>query len=91
MLDKAELILAGASDTLWYWPDQPDLYWEMGLHGLVLLSTVALIGITVLVLIRSPARSRTSSDNSAHAVLDIRYACGEIRRGEYLERKRDLS
>lgn len=91
MLDKAELVLAGASDPLWHWSDQPGWYWATGLHGLLLLSTVVLIAVTALVLIRASARSRMSSDNSAHAVLDARYARGEIRRGEYLERKRDLS
>jgi len=50
-----------------------------------------LLVFSAVALIRSPKRALGERETSAKALLDARYARGEIDRGEYLERKRDLA
>ncbi len=91
MFDAADLVVIGASDTPAYLWDHTGWYWTMGLHGAFWLALIALVVITALVLMRSSNRGLARVEGPAIAVLDARYARGEIDRGEYLERKRDLS
>ena len=91
MFDKANLVLVGANGASGYWWDLPGWHWSMGLHGVIWLALIVLVILTAFVLIRSSNRGFVRAGSPAKAVLDTRYASGEIDRGEYLERKRDLS
>jgi uncharacterized membrane protein len=88
MLENAELVLAGTNNSPWYWWDHSGWYWAMGFHGILWM---ALIVVAIVVLTRLSRRSLNGVENTANTVLDTRYASGEINRGEYLERKRDLA
>ncbi len=89
MLDRAELVLAGTGNAPWYWDHAG---WTMGLHGFFWLLLLGLIAVVVVIATRSGLRSGSfSGTDSALAILGARYARGEIDRGEYLERKKDLS
>ena len=101
MLDRADLVLAGTDSAAWYW-DHAMSGWAMGLHGFFWLLLLGLILAVLVIAARSGLRSGmpsgTSPDlasgadgSSALAILGARFARGEIDRGEYLERKRDLS
>ncbi len=90
MWDKANLVVIGAGDTPWYW-DHSGWYWAMGLHGLFWLVLVGLVVAALALLIRSLARSGSATGNSTMALLDARYARGEIDRGAYLEIRRHPS
>lgn len=70
--------------------DHTSWYGVMGFHGIFWLSLLALAVFVVVIVFGLLRRSRTAEDGSALAVLDTRYARGEIDRGAYLERKRDL-
>lgn len=63
-------------------------YWDMGLHGALALLMIVLIVLVLLILARSRRGARGAS---ALTVLEDRFARGEIKRGEYLERKQELS
>ena len=91
MFDKANLVLVGANDAPGYWWDHTGWYWSMGLHGVFWLALIALVITAAVVLIRSSNRGFARAEGPAKVALDARYARGEIDRGEYLERKRDLS
>lgn len=65
----------------WWWPGLAmSLFW---------LIVVAAIVVPLIRLGRTPAGER-SGRNSAMAILEERYARGEVGRDEYLEKKRDL-
>jgi putative membrane protein len=99
MLDRADLVLAGTGNAPWYWDHAG---WAMGLHGFFWLLLLGLIAVVVVIATRSGLRSGVSTGtdpgltpgadgSSALAILGARYARGEVDRGEYLERKKDLS
>jgi putative membrane protein len=101
MLDRADLVQAGSDGAPWYW-DHVMSGWAMGLHGVFWLLLIALILVVLVIASRSGFRGSVSSGvdpglapgadgSSALAILGARYARGEIDRGEYLERKKDLS
>lgn len=87
-MNNAELFLVGANDAPWHWWGHPSWYWAMGIHGILWLTLIALIVVAVG-LTRSTRRALPGTENSANSEFDIRYARGEITRGEYLERKRN--
>jgi len=79
-----------ASADAWWWSADHWL-WAIGMHGLSFFLLAGLIAAAVIVLLRRPpGRGEAVSENSPAAILDARYARGEIGRDEYLERKRDL-
>ena len=99
MFDRADLVLAGTSNAPWYWDHAG---WTMGLHGFFWLLLLGLIVVVLVIATRSGLRGSLSTrtetglaagadEGSALAILGARYARGEIDRGEYLERKKDLS
>lgn len=64
--------------------------WGMAIFGWLFMA--AIVGLMVWLIIsltRGPGGSR-GGESKALALLDERYAQGEISRDEYLERKRDL-
>jgi len=64
--------------------------WGMAAMGwLVMISVLALVIWAIVSSSRRPVDS-SSSSNRARALLDERYAAGDIDRDEYLERKGDL-
>lgn len=65
----------------WFWG------WSI-LHGLWSLLYLILIIVVVVVIVRALGRSGHRSP--ALALLEERYAKGEIDRAEYLQKKRDL-
>lgn len=91
MSDASDFVLIGAGNSPVYWWDHTGWFWTMGLHGLFWLALIGLVVFSAVVLIRSPKRTGVEPEFPAKALLDARYARGEIDRGEYLERKRDLS
>jgi uncharacterized membrane protein len=91
MWDKAGFVLVGANDATWSWWDHTGWYWAMGLHGVFWLALIALLIVTAVALIRSSTRASGGTEGEARSALDVRDARGEIDRGEYLERKRDLA
>jgi len=91
MSDATDLVLVGAGNSPAYWWDHTGWFWTMGLHGLFWLALIGLLVFSAVALIRSPKRALGERETSAKALLDARYARGEIDRGEYLERKRDLA
>ncbi len=98
MWDKANLMLVGAGNGggPWHW-GHGGWDWTMGFHGLTWLLFLVLVVLAVVLLVRAalrgnpPAQVAEPGGPLAVAVLDARYARGEIDRGEYLECKRDLS
>jgi len=93
MFDQVSWIAAaaGQNESSWYMWDHTGWYWGMGIHWMF---WVALILLTLAIgfgLIRSSIRPAPATKKSALAILDDRYARGEIDRGEYLERKQDIS
>jgi putative membrane protein len=97
MWDKASLMLvdAGNGGGPWHW-GHGGWDWAMGFHGLVWLLFLALVVFAVVLLVRAATRGASpalagADGRAAVAVLDARYARGEIDRDEYLERKGDLS
>jgi putative membrane protein len=65
----------------WFWG------WSI-LHAPWSLLYLALIIVVIVVIVRAVGRS--GHHNPALALLEERYAKGEIDRNEYLEKKRDL-
>ncbi len=97
MWDQANLMLvdAGNGGGPWHW-GHGGWDWAMGFHGLVWLLFLVLVVLAVVLLVRWAARGAApepvgAEGRSTVAVLDARYARGEIDRGAYLERKRGLS
>ena len=88
MLENAELVLVGAGDANWYGWDHSGWYWAMGFHGILWL---ALVVVAIVVLTQFSRRGLPGADSSARSALDVRFARGEIDRGEYRERKRELA
>lgn len=84
------MVLAAGTDGSWYW-GHTGWHWTMGLHGLLWALLIAAALFAVVALVRSSTRKGADGGNSALAVLAARYAQGEIDRGEFLERKRDLA
>lgn len=82
---------ATQNDTSWYMWDHPSWYWGMGIHWFFWIALVVLLFAAGFSLIRSSTRPEDATKRSAIAILEDRYARGEIDRGEYLERKRDLT
>ena len=77
---------------MWNWDDRGWLWggWMIA-HGIWSLLSVVLIVVIVIVL----ARVLSGSGRGAHrrhalAILEERYAKGEINREEYLQKKQDL-
>ena len=91
MMEKAELVLVGANYAPWHWWGHPSWYWAMGVHGILWLTLIALIVVAVVGLTRTTRRTLPETENSANSEFDTRYARGEINRGDYLERKRNLA
>lgn len=83
--------VAGPSDATWYWWGHPGWFLGMGVHAIFWVVLGLLTAGIVLALLRTSSRRAGVTERSAMAILDDRYARGEIDRGEYLERKRDLS
>ncbi len=77
--------MMGWGDGTWPWL-------MMGTHGLfwLLLIGIAVTALTLLIRSRGRSVSQAGGDG-AMIILEARYARGEIERGEYQERKRDLS
>ena len=101
MWDKANYVLANAGDGPWSW-DHSGWYWGMGMHGLFWLVFLILAVVAVVVVVRALAgggsAGTVSSDQaaddpsvSARAILESRYAWGEIERDEFLAKKQDLT
>ena len=90
MFETMNPAIAGASDGSWYWGHHA---WGlgMGLHGVFWLLLIGLIVVAIVTLVRSTSRNGSGSGTSAMALLDARYARGEIDRDEYFKRKKDLS
>ena len=64
--------------------------WGMAVMGLlVMISIIALVVWAIVSSSRRPTESGRSSDR-ALALLDERYAAGDVDRDEYLERRADL-
>ena len=77
---------------MWNW-DGGDWWWSwwMFAHGISSLLSVVLIVVIVIVLARVLSGSGRSAHNrGALAILEDRYAKGEIDRTEYLQKKQDL-
>lgn len=93
MLDRAmqAVVVAGPSDATWYWWDHPGWFLGMGVHAIFWIVLGLLTVGILLALFRTSGRRVGATERSAMAILDDRYARGEIDRGEYLERRRDLS
>ncbi len=66
------------------------LGWGMALIGFVAM--ISIVGLIVWAIVSSTRRppDRIRLDGRARALLDERYAAGDIDRDEYLERKDDL-
>lgn len=64
--------------------------WGMAVMGLVMM--ISVIALVVWAIVSSSRRSvePSRSGDRAQALLDQRYAAGDIDRDEYLERKSDL-
>ncbi len=97
MWEQANLMLvdAGNGGGPWHWGHR-GWDWTMGFHGLAWLLFLVFVVLAVVLLVRAargtaPARVAEPGGPLAVAVLDARYARGEIDRGDYLERKRELS
>lgn len=72
-----------------------DAYW-MGGHGfgfMWLVWVLLLVGVVWLIagVARQPRRGEVQSEKSALAILEERYARGEIDREEFAQKRRDLS
>jgi len=73
-------------------------FWWMGLHWIVWLLLIVVVVWMVVALVgrlrhggdAGPAVGASTGGGDAVAILDARYARGEIEREEYLRRKRDL-
>ena len=77
---------------MWNW-DGGDWWWSwwMFAHGISSLLSVVLIVVIVIVLARVLSGSgRGAHYRHAFAILEERYAKGEIDRTEYLQKKQDL-
>jgi putative membrane protein len=87
MWDNTHLVLTRAGEGPWSW-DHAGWQWMMGLHGAFWLVLVTLLLIALVMAARAGARRRR--DSGALAVLEARYARGEIDRDEFLHKKRDF-
>jgi putative membrane protein len=75
----------------WYGPYQGQwMGWWMPFHGVLSLLFLALVIAGIVALVRSPRDGRHGRRSSGLAVLEERYARGEIDREEYLQKKHDL-
>jgi putative membrane protein len=77
---------------MWNWDGSDWLWgWWMMAHGVWSLLSLVLIVVIVIVLARVLSGSgRAAHHRHAHAILEERYAKGEIDRTEYLQKKQDL-
>ena len=70
-------------------------HWFAGLHGIVwfLLLVAVLVAVVALIryLWRGGEAGRGAAARTALAILEERYARGEIDREEYLQKKKDLA
>jgi putative membrane protein len=74
------------------WPRLGAWRWRHGRHGLRLLAAILAALIAVVVWFsRSGPLDRSQRRSNGLAVLEQRYARGEISREEYLEKKRDIT
>lgn len=74
------------------WGDGTLPWMMMGTHGLLWLLLIGIAVTALVLLIRNRNHGAAWAGNEgAMAILEARYARGEIERGEYMERKRDLS
>lgn len=85
------VLVAQPNETAWYWWDHTGWHSGMGFHLFFWLAVVLLITGIILALLRLSATRAGAANSTAAAILDDRYARGEIDRGEYLERRRDIS
>jgi putative membrane protein len=77
---------------MWNW-DGGDWWWSwwMFAHGIWSLLSLVVIVVIVIVLARVlSGGGRGARNRRAHAILEERYAKGEIDRTEYLQKKQDL-
>ncbi|HLF58423.1 MAG TPA: SHOCT domain-containing protein [Alphaproteobacteria bacterium] len=67
--------------------------WMIGFHALFWLVVLGVLVAVAFALIRqfSQSSGERRSDSSALAILEARYARGEIDREEFLQRKKDLT
>ena len=71
---------------MWHYGSETMSSWGWILfHGLFWLVVLALLGRLIVLLTRQTERRRPALD-----ALEDRYARGEIKRDEYLEKKRDI-
>lgn len=85
-VDLAQWTMPGA----WGW-GADHWIWASAMHGIWLVLLLALITMAAIAIFRRPQeRPREDPGESPVAILDARYARGEIGRDEYLVRKRDL-
>lgn len=96
-----ELSLIGANMQAGYW-DHGGWPWMTGFHWLIWPLLIALVVAILVTSFRLATRdvggdsfaggaSSSETHSSGRAALDVRFARGEIDRGEYIERKHDLS
>lgn len=85
------VVVAQPNEAAWYWWDHTSWQWGMGFHLLFWLAVGLLITGIILALLRFSGTRAGTARSTAATILDGRYARGEIDRGEYLERKRDIS
>ena len=101
MWDTIELFLIGANMQAGYW-DHNGWSWMNGFHWVTWLLVVTTAAAILIASFRLATRdvgtetvaltaSSSETRMPGRSALDVRYARGEIDRGEYLERKRDLS
>jgi putative membrane protein len=91
MWNNSQTAALAGEPSSWGWMHHPGWEWMMGMHGFVWLVLAALAVVALVAVIRSTRGSSRATGDPAIAVLATRYARGEIDRGEYLERRRDLS
>lgn len=101
MWNTSELPLGGFNMQSEYW-DHGGWWWMIGVHWLIWFLLIALV-VAILVASFRPATRDVGGDSfaggasssetysSGRTALDVRFARGEIDRGEYLERKHALS
>ncbi len=101
MWNTTELSLIGANMPVGYW-DHGGWPWMTGFHWLTWPLLIVLAAAILVAAFRLATRdvgghslaggaSSSETRMSGRAALDVRYARGEIDRGEYLERKCDLT
>jgi putative membrane protein len=95
-------VVGGYGDGHGVWHDGGMMGWGWGLHGLPSLVLLVLVAVVLVVAVRWLWRTASSagttgqsapsrSGGTALAILEERYARGEIDRDEFFTRKKDLT